>query len=25
MAMVNLTDSWVAKVEEKEFKEFGGY
>jgi hypothetical protein len=25
MAMVNLTDSWVAKVEDKEFKEFGGY
>jgi len=25
MTMANLTNSWVAKLEEKEFKEFGGY
>jgi hypothetical protein len=25
MTMVKLTNSWVAKIDEKEFKEFGGY
>ena len=25
MTMANLTNSWVAKLEEKEFKQFGGY
>jgi cell division septation protein DedD len=25
MAMLNLTDSWVTKVEKEELEEFGGY